>query len=68
MEKKISEPANYEYKDPKNMKNKTVKTGQKNVPQTKVYEPQQSYIDEEMEAPIQPKKDWDALLEEQLRK
>ena len=68
MEKKFSEPANYEYKDPTSIKNKTAKKGSKNIPSTKVYEPQQSYFDEEMEVPIQPKKDWDALLEEQLKK
>ena len=68
MEKKVSDPTSYEYKDPKNAKNKTGKTGSKNIPQTKVYEPETEYVNEEMEAPIQPKKDWDALLEEQLRK
>lgn len=48
----------------KNVNESTKPTSQNEYKQEPVYD----YVDKEMEIPIKPKKDFNALLEEELRK
>ena len=70
VQKKYSEPEQTSsYSKPEKTSSYSKPTAyKKSEPQREAYQPANQYGDPEMEAPIKPKKDFNALLEEELRK